>query len=78
MTRKEKLIQEYLAEPIKVGDTVHVKGLGSQDKNYIGNTCEVLEIKAGEIYYSVFLNVNFTGKPMSQEHIEFVKSIKII
>lgn len=26
---------------------------------------------------SVFLNVNFTGKPMSQEHIEFVKSIKI-
>jgi len=47
MTRKEKLIQEYLAEPIKVGD-------------------------------SVFLNVNFTGKPMSQEHIEFVKSIKII
>lgn len=26
---------------------------------------------------SVFLNVNFTGKIISQEHIEFVKSIKL-
>ena len=53
MTKKEQLIQEYLDEPIKVGDTVHIKGLGSQDKNWIGSTCEVLEIKDEEIYYNL-------------------------
>jgi hypothetical protein len=26
---------------------------------------------------SVFLAINFTGVPMSKEHIEYVKSIKI-
>lgn len=39
--------------------------------------CEMEEGSTDEDVQSVFLNVNFTGKPMSQEHIEFVKSIKL-
>lgn len=30
---REKLIEELLNEPVKIGDQVYVKGLGSQDKN---------------------------------------------
>lgn len=51
MVKKEQLIQEYLAKPIEVGDTVHVKGLGSQDSNSVGLIVKVLKIEAGEIYY---------------------------
>jgi len=41
---KEILIKEYLAEPIKKGDKVYVKGLGSQNKEAWGNITTVVNI----------------------------------
>lgn len=41
---KERLIQEFLNEPIKVGDIVTVRGLGSQNKVAWGSSTEVKEV----------------------------------
>lgn len=38
---------------------------------------EIGESASDKDVKSIFLNINFAGIPMSQEHIEFVKSIKI-
>ena len=43
MTKQEK-IQKYLSEPIKIGDDVHVRGLGIQNKNSWGNISKVIEV----------------------------------
>lgn len=43
MNKKEQ-IEKFLSEPVKVGDTVEVRGLGSQDKTNFGNSTKVLEV----------------------------------
>lgn len=43
--KKKQLIEQYLKEPIKVGDTVYVKGLGSQNKEAWSNTTTVLAVE---------------------------------
>ena len=42
--KKQALIDAYLAKPLKVGDTVEVRGLGLQDKSSWGNCAEVAVI----------------------------------
>ena len=50
MTREEK-IEQYLREPVKVGDDVQVRGLGSQDKQKWGNCTQVHSLgENGSIY----------------------------
>lgn len=47
----EKEIQDYLNEPVKVGEKVTVRGLGRQDKLNWGNNAEVVEVgKNGSIF----------------------------
>ncbi|MFA6199288.1 MAG: DUF262 domain-containing protein [Bacteroidales bacterium] len=41
---KQELIEEYLKQPIKVGDTVEIKGLGRQDKSQWGNIAKVTAV----------------------------------
>lgn len=41
---KQELIDQFLSEPIKVGDNVEVRGLGSQDKVNFGQSTNVLEV----------------------------------
>jgi len=41
---KEALISDFLKKPIKIGDSVYVRGLGRQDKNSMGNSAEVIDI----------------------------------
>lgn len=43
MNKQEK-IQKHLSEPLKEGDLVYVKGLGSQDKNAYNNIAKVFRI----------------------------------
>ena len=43
--KKKQLIEQYLKEPIKVGDAVYVKGLGSQDKEAWSNITTVLAVE---------------------------------
>lgn len=43
--KKKQLIEQYLKEPIKVGDTVYVKGLGSQNKEAWSNTTKVVDVE---------------------------------
>lgn len=80
MKTKEELIEDFLKEPIKVGDNVTVRGLGIQDKSSWGSTTKVVELGeecSDEDAKAIFLNVNFTGVQMSQENIEFVKSVNL-
>ncbi len=51
MTTKEQQIEKYLAEPIKVGDSVYVKGLGTQDKTKYFYTVIVQKLDEEKIYY---------------------------
>ena len=50
MKTKQQLIQEYLEEPLKVGDVIYVQGLGSQDKNSWFYSTSVVDIIDGEPY----------------------------
>ena len=45
--------------------------------NYNKQTLAIVEDPSPELIKRIFLTVNYTGKPMSKEHIEFVKSINI-
>lgn len=47
MKCREQLIEEYLREPIKIGDSVRIRGLGIQNKQNWGNIAEVTEIVGG-------------------------------
>jgi len=49
MTKQEK-IEQYLKEPLKVGDSIYVQGLGSQDKKSWHNSTEVVDIINGVPY----------------------------
>ena len=47
---KKELIDQFLLEPVKSGDNVLVRGLGSQDKNAFAHSTEVLAVhKDGSI-----------------------------
>jgi hypothetical protein len=48
MNKKEKMIEEFLAEPIKAGDVVTVRGLGTQDKKAFANSTKVIEVHDDE------------------------------
>lgn len=50
MRKIDKLIADYLAEPLKIGDKIVVMGLGLQDKKAWGNSAEVKEIVDGVPY----------------------------
>lgn len=52
-TQKEKDIEAFLAQPIQVGDSIYVKGLGSKDKTRYGTTT-VVEIKGDQIGYKEY------------------------
>lgn len=61
---REQLIEEYLKEPIKAGDTVYVRGLGIQDKNRWGNTTEVAKIGEND---SIFIQEYGSLKEVTKE-----------
>lgn len=42
---KQQQIEKYLAEPIKVGDKVYIRGLGTQSKDAFFNTTHVLAVQ---------------------------------
>lgn len=42
--KREELIEAFLAEPLKVGDRVIVRGLGIKDKERFGNSSDVKKI----------------------------------
>jgi uncharacterized protein with ParB-like and HNH nuclease domain len=54
-------------------DLVHKRKLWSYNKC----TIAILENATPDQIKRAFLNVNHTGKPMSREHIEFVKSLNV-
>ncbi len=41
---KNKLIEEYLSQPLKIGDRIEVMGLGSNDKTRWGHSAKVIDI----------------------------------
>ena len=43
--KKQELIEKYLSEPIKAGDKVYVKGMGSQDKNAWSSVTKVIKVE---------------------------------
>jgi hypothetical protein len=43
--KREELIEEYLAQPIKEEDIVYIKGMGSQDKSSYHNATAVLRVE---------------------------------
>lgn len=47
---KQEQIEKYLAEPLKIGDSIYVQGLGSQNKNAWFNSTEVVGMIDGEPY----------------------------
>lgn len=48
---KEKLIKDYLNEPVKVGDSVTIKGFGIQENDRWGNNTAVEEVCEDGVYY---------------------------
>ncbi len=49
MTKQEQ-IEQYLKEPLKIGETIYVQGLGSQDKKSWSGTTKVVDIIDGIPY----------------------------
>ena len=65
---KEKLIEEYLAEPIKVGDDVKVRGLGLQNKSSWGQSTDVKKVlEDGSIVIQRYRHNEETVKPEDYE-----------
>ena len=48
--KKKELIEKYLQEPIKRGDVVYIKGLGSQNKEAFFNTTKVEKVEGNMIF----------------------------
>lgn len=68
MKRQDK-IEAYLKEPLKVGDEIHVQGLGSQDKSSWFSTTKVVDIIDGIPYI-----VNHSSKRKVTEYWKKVVS----
>lgn len=62
MTKQEK-IDEFLAQPLKVGDYIMVLGMGSQDKTRYGSPVEVKKIIDGVPYVIEYRNEKAVDKP---------------
>lgn len=43
--KKQQQIEEYLRQPLKAGETVFIKGLGTQDKEKFFNTAKVIRLE---------------------------------
>lgn len=43
--KKEDLIEEYLNKPYEVGESVYVRGLGSQDENAFNSTAKIIRVE---------------------------------
>lgn len=56
MENREIKIQKYLSEPLKIGDSIYVQGLGSQDKNAWSRTANVVDIIDGIPYINEYGN----------------------
>lgn len=56
MKTKEQLIEEYLKEPLKIGDNIYVQGLGSQDKKSWFSSTKVVDIVDGIPYIQEYGN----------------------
>lgn len=50
MKSKKEKIDDYLNEPLKIGDSIYVQGLGSQDKKSWGSSANVVDIINGIPY----------------------------
>jgi hypothetical protein len=50
---KQKAIEKFLSEPIKVGDVVSVRGLGIQDKHKMGSYTKVIELGENDSIFIV-------------------------
>ncbi len=71
MKSKAILIQEFLSQPVKVGDSVTVRGLGSQNKVAMGQSTKVVALgKKG----SVFIEEHGTKHEIPKEDYERVTS----
>lgn len=51
MKTKQEQIEDFLLEPIKVGDKVYVRGLGIQDKQSFGHVAKVESVKDDETIF---------------------------
>lgn len=67
-TQKDIMIEAFLAQPIKVGDTIGVKGLGSKNITKYGTTT-VVEIKGDMLGY----DRHHRGKSIEWVHKDDVK-----
>lgn len=55
MKTKEQLIEYYLKKPVEIGESVYIKGLGSQSKESWFNTTKVVAIGEDDsIYYKTY------------------------
>lgn len=54
--KKQELIESYLNAPVKEGEVVWVKGLGSQDKNAWHQTASVVKVENNDIYIKPYYN----------------------
>lgn len=61
---KETAIEKFLAEPIKVGDVVCVRGLGIQDKHRMGSYTQVIELGEND---SIFIKEHQSLKQIQKE-----------
>jgi hypothetical protein len=68
---KQKAIEKFLSEPIKVGDVVRVRGLGIQDKHAMGSYTNVIELGDND---SIFITVYKSLKEVKKEDYEKVVS----
>ena len=74
-------IVEFMQDKFKDNNGRFYSELGVNDKrkfrSYNKCTIAILENATPEQIKRAFLNVNHTGKPMSKEHIEFIKSLNV-
>ena len=79
--KKQELIEKYLSEPIKAGDEVYVKGMGSQDKNAWSSVTKVIRVEDEgqefmyeDLYY--YPNVNSCLKAYLNKSLEESTDVK--
>ena len=79
--KKQELIEKYLSEPIKAGDEVYVKGMGSQDKNAWSSVTKVIKVEDEgqefiyeDLYY--YPNVNSCLKAYLNKSLEESTDVK--
>lgn len=71
MNKKEKKIKEFLEEPVKVGDVVTVRGLGTQNKKVFANSTKVIEVHDDE---SITINEYHYPSPKRVQKEDYKKN----